>query len=167
MTIKNGVLLDFDFGVAAPNAGQVTLSNLVAAGNIDDGFLVFGESPSVSSSTATGNGFYGFDIAGSSAAIATSTAAGNLRAGFNIRGSSARIRSSIASGNSDGGILVDGSGATIKGNEAEANGFSAGASDLLGLGISVTGFQISPKGKNVARGNDDPAECNPGSLCRA
>ena len=31
--------------------------------------------------------------------------------------------------------------------------------------INVTNYTTPPVGKNTARGNDDPAECNPALLC--
>jgi hypothetical protein len=51
------------------------------------------------------------------------------------------------------------------GNRADGNGFVGGVSDGLGLGIRVQNFTTAPVGTNLARGNDDPAECDPGSLC--
>lgn len=62
----------------------------------------------------------------------------------------------------EGGL---GDAAALQGNRADGNGFLAGASDDFGLGIEVTGFTTAPIGTNVALGNDDPAECNPASLC--
>lgn len=62
----------------------------------------------------------------------------------------------------EGGL---GDAAALQGNGADGNGFPAGASDDSGLGIEVTGFTTAPIGTNVALGNDDPAECNPASLC--
>jgi hypothetical protein len=77
----------------------------------------------------------------------------------------AKIVSSTVSGNADGGIAVDGNAAQLKGNHAEANGFAGGASNAVGLGLSAVGYTIAPVGTNVARGNDDPNECQPVSLC--
>ena len=48
-------------------------------------------------------------------------------------------------------------------DRAVANGF--GIPDLAGFGISVDFNTIAPVGKNTARGNDDPTECNPAFLC--
>jgi len=51
------------------------------------------------------------------------------------------------------------------GDRAEANGFAGGASNAVGLALSAVGYTIAPVGTNVARGNDDPNECQPVSLC--
>ncbi len=39
------------------------------------------------------------------------------------------------------------------------------ASGLVGLGIYVTNYATAPVGTNIARGNDQPAQCDPASLC--
>ena len=74
------------------------------------------------------------------------------------------IKSSTASGNDGCGITVLGNAASLKSNRTDGNGF-AGGSDLGGLGINVTNYTTPPVGKNTARGNDDPAECQPALLC--
>jgi len=54
----------------------------------------------------------------------------------------------------------------VLGNRVHGNGFSpVGVSDLSGLGIGVNFVAAAPVGTNVALGNDNPAECNPASLC--
>ena len=51
------------------------------------------------------------------------------------------------------------------GDRAEANGFAGGASNAVGLALSAVGYTIAPVGTTGARGNDDPTECQPVSLC--
>jgi len=82
-----------------------------------------------------------------------------------VGGDSVSIQASTFSGNGFEGIFVGGEGSVIKGDRAEANGFAGAESDLVRLGIVVTGFTTFPKGTNVARGNDDPAQCMPSTLC--
>jgi hypothetical protein len=144
---------------------SASIKSSTAAGNGDDGIHVSGASASIKSSSAAGNGNDGISVDGASASITSVTAAGNGGAGFFVIGALASIKSSIASGNGFDGILVSGDAATIKTNRAQANGFPAAASDLDGLGILVSGFTTPPVGTNTARGNDDPAECSPASLC--
>jgi hypothetical protein len=61
---------------------------------------------------------------------------------------------------------VTGEAAQIKNNRAEADGFVAGAADGAGFGVVVPGSPTTaPTGSNVARGNDDPADCFPALLC--
>ncbi len=211
VTVENGVLRNFSGGVLAANGtDNVSVSEVVASGNVEAGIEILGDSASVTSSTASGNaGDFGIEISGDLASVTSSTASGNVGDGIVAGGASASVTSSTASGNGgDGitwggasalvksstasgnavhgifvigdsasvklstasgnavhGIYVLGDAAVVKGNRAEANGFSGGGSDDFGLGIFVSNFTIAPTGTNVARGNDDPAECSPSSLC--
>jgi putative surface-exposed virulence protein len=210
LTIKNGVIRNFDDGIRADNAADnLTVSNVVTTGNAGQGVLidgafakivsstaagngqtgiqVQGDASSVTSSTATGNGGEGIWVAGASpsvkssrafgnnadgvlvdgdsAKISSTTADGNTKYGVYVIGDSASIQSSTASGNGSDGIRVGGDAAVIKGNRAEANSFPGGLSDDLGNGIEATGFTTPPLGTNVARGNDQAAECAPKALC--
>lgn len=186
VTIKNGVVRNFYYGVFANNgADTISISNVAVSGSANDGIFVTGASVSVKSSTASANAGAGIDVSGASAKIQSSTAFGNGD-GINVFGASASVKSSIASGNSGYGIVVHdfalvqsstasgngidgifvlGDAAVIKNNRVEANGFAGGASDLDGLGIDATSYTTAPVGTNVGRGNDDPAECNPAYLC--
>jgi hypothetical protein len=189
LTVRNGVVRTFYLGVAAFNfADKVVVSGVLASGNVIAGISLSGFSDSVKSSTgsgngdtgiavggtagakvqsstASGNGSYGINAGGASASVKSSTATGNGILGINIDGPSASLISSIASGNGEGGISVNGDATQIKGNRAEANGFAGGSSDLAGLGIVAFGYTKAPVGTNIARGNDDTAECNPAFLC--
>jgi len=97
--------------------------------------------------------------------VQSSTASGNAGDGISVTGPSTTIRSSSASGNEADGIHVVGNDARITGNRTDAKGFPGGASDNTGVGIEVGGYTTFPVGKNVARGNDDPVECFPASIC--
>jgi large repetitive protein len=189
VTLKNGVVRNFFDGVFA-TGDDVTISNLVASGNLNMGIQVLGgastsvksssssgngfdgidicctgASPSVTATTVAGNGSFGIFIEGASASVRSSVVTGNGGDGIRIFGASASIKSSTVSGNDLDGVSVDGDAAKLVGNRMEANGYPAGASDGNGVGIVVTGFTTGPVGSNVARGNDDPAECAPASLC--
>jgi hypothetical protein len=52
-------------------------------------------------------------------------------------------------------------------NQAVANGYPPnGNSYLVGNGVLAEHFSpTSPLGKNTTFANDDPAQCNPASLC--
>jgi|KBSMisStandDraft_5_1062788.scaffolds.fasta_scaffold72020_2 large repetitive protein len=209
VTIKNGVVRNFDEGVTA-SADRISVSSMLASGNKEDGIFIAGASASVRSTTAAGNSLDGIIVFGSSAKIQSSTASGNAVIGISVSGDSAVIQSSTASGNLDGveingasdgiqsstasgngsygiigsgagavsvrsstasgngtaGIFFNGNSAELKSNRAEANGFAGGSdSDLVGLGIYVTNYATAPVGTNIARGNDQPAQCDPASLC--
>ena len=168
VTIKNGVVRNFERGVDADNfSDSVSLLNLAATGNSGFGIYIHGSSPLVKSSTASGNAGQGMYIDSFPGApkILSSSATGN-NVGIVVEGPSIKIQSSTASGNAWVGIVVHGEAAVLKGNRVEGNGFLGGASDLGGLGISVdANVTIPPSGKNIARGNDDPAECDPTYLC--
>jgi len=146
---------------------SASIVSSTASGNLVNGFDVEGASASIKSSTASGNGDDGFFIHGASdgASVASSTAVANGVSGFEVYGNSVSIKSSVASGNVLRGIFVQGDGANVTGNRTDANGFKTGESDDIGLGINVNGFTTPPRGSNVARGNDNPADCAPTSLC--
>jgi len=127
------------------------------------GVRVVGNSASIQSTIADGNGGGG-TVQGSSASIKSVTASGNSGNGIYVDGGSPSIQSSTAIGNGGPGITVIGDDASLKNNHADANGLP-NASDLTGLGITVTNYTTPPAGKNTARGNDDPAECSPTYLC--
>ena len=172
VTIKNGVVRNFGYGVLASNSmnpsnipDDVTVSNLLASGNQIVGIFIGGSRASVKSSAAFGNNNVGIFISGNFARIQSSTASGNDQDGIHVDGSGARIQSSTASGNDAHGIHVAGDAALITGIHADGNGYAGSTTDSSGLGINVTNYTTAPVGKNTARGNDDPAECQPASLC--
>jgi len=230
ITVKNGVLLDFDDGVYAKNADKVAISNILAAGNSTWGIYVDGASTKITSSRAFANGYSGIYVAGGSAQITSSIASSNPNFGIFVMGANAKIKSTSASGNGVGitvqgdgatiqsstasanpntgiivsglsarikssaasgsvfygiqivgasasiqsstafangtGIIIQGDAASLKGNRADGNGFSPGSSNPNGLGIHVLNFTTPPVGtKNTAKGNGDPAGCDPASLC--
>ena len=162
LTVKNGVLRNFAIGVAAMG-DHVRISDVIAAGNTQ-GIVVSGSSASISSVNAVGNRLWGIRVHGDAARIASSTAVAN-DIGIGIEGDSASIGRSTVLGNGTFGIAVDGSGASLTRNRADGNGFAGGLSDLLGLGIEVTGFTAAPQGMNTAHANDNPEECDPFYLC--
>lgn len=187
LTVKNGVVTKFDYGVAASGDG-VTVSRLVASGNVNAGIWIDGSSASVKSSSALGNGASGIIVQGGNGAnIQSSTASGNAldgiftnngsvsvtksiafgngSAGIEVRSDAAKITSSTASANQGEGIHVEGDAPQIKGNRAEGNSFPGGASNGSGLGISAVSFTTPPAGTNIVRGNDGQIECSPVSLC--
>lgn len=163
VTIQNGVVRNFDSGVyAVGSTDSVSLVNLTVSGNTGGGIIIVGDSASVKSTTASANSGVGINIIGATAKIQSSNAHANQSHGIWVTGASTKIQKSTASGNGQIGILADGSAPTLKGNRTEGNGFAAGASDLQGAGIVGSNNAV---GKNIARGNDDPTECNPTFLC--
>jgi len=165
VTIENGTLRNFDYGLVGFAADRLVVSGLHTSGSVGDGLFVVGAAVRVRASTASGNGGDGLYVLGASADVRSSGASENLGNGIYVSGSSAAIRSSIAFGNAHHGIAVSGDAAVVEGNLAEANGVVAGASGVGGLGLDVFGYTTPPVGTNVARGNDDSAECRPKSLC--
>lgn len=145
--------------------GEAFVTTSTAAGNGSDGISVQGEKAKLKTSTGSGNGEDGIAVVGGLASIQSSTATGNDSYGMSVDGNKAKVKTSTAAGNSGGGIHVDGDAPAVAGNRADGNGFDGGVSDNSGLGILAEGFATSPIGTNKARGNDDPAECAPASLC--
>jgi len=119
----------------------------------------------VSSSSGYANGVFGIFVDGDFDVLKSDLASGNGSAGVLVDGYGATIGSSTSSENTGPGIHVDGDASTIKSNRADANGYNTASSDLVGLGIFVENYIQQPIGKNVATANDDPADCNPASLC--
>jgi large repetitive protein len=174
VTVKNGLVRNFYIGISgsdsgSPGADHIAVANVVAAGNAY-GVFVFGDFAKITSSTASGNGTAGIAISGAAASISSSTASGNGSFGIAIVGPSASVTYSTASGNGADGIGINDQLGTVKaalvrGNRAYGNGFHGPDSDLTGLGVEVVNYAKAPVGTNKARGNDDPAECSPASLC--
>jgi Right handed beta helix region len=146
---------------------SASITSTSAAGNGLYGVWVQGNGASIKSSRAPANAAVGFELKGGSTSVASSTASANGDVGLYVEGDSASVKSTKTSGNVNAGIVVSGDAATLKGNRAEGNGFPGGASDDVGVGILVHNFTIAPVGTNLARGNDDSAQCQPASLCLA
>jgi hypothetical protein len=165
VTIKNGVVRNFNDGVVLQDADAVSVVNVVSVGNVVYGIrIAAGDSALVKSSSVSAN-VAGIYIDGAAAKVQSSSATGNQQWGIEVDGASAKIQSSTASGNSQHGIHVFGNAAVVNGNRAEGNGFPAGASDYNGTGILVDNYTTPPTGKNIARGNDNPNQCDPTNLC--
>jgi large repetitive protein len=188
VSVKNGVLRNFAVGIGGfSGANGLKITSVVATGNTFGGVAVIGDSISVASSILAGNGSYGLDVGGNGVSIVGSNASGNAADGLIVAGDSASIRSSIVAGNGDRGVILvgdsdsvksttltgngnvgvvlQGNDASLTGNRADGNGFVGGSSDSAGRGVYVLGYTTAPTGKNVARGNDDPAQCSPSWLC--
>ena len=171
------------------NGASASIRSSTAAGNVESGIQVIGDSASITSAAADDNGLHGIWVAGNSGSVRSSravgngsngvllegnassvvktTVSGNASIGLGVAGNSASVKSTTASGNASDGIRVMGDAAKLTGDRAEGNGFPGGASDGVGAGIRVYNFTIAPTGKNVARGNDELAGCQPASLCPA
>ena len=188
VTVKNGVVRNFGTGVRAiGSADQLTITNVVASGNAAGfdiagdlasissstassnsgrGIQVTGDKASVKSATATGNGESGIGFSSDAGKITGLTASGNTEFGLILGGTSASVKSSSLSGNGFSGILILGNQAHVSGNRADANGFDGfmfpspilAESGMVAVGTGAVG-------KNTARGNENPAECMPASLC--
>jgi hypothetical protein len=93
VTIKNGVVRTFDYGLYAPGgADYLSLSSLLVSGNAHTGIYVFGNATSVKSSTAGGNDGDGILISGDSANVQSSAGFGNTVFGIEVHGDSASVK---------------------------------------------------------------------------
>jgi hypothetical protein len=153
VTVENGVVRNFDYGLVGFGANRLVVSGLVASGNTSGGIFVVGSTPQIQSSRALRNGEDGIYVLGASAAVQSSTASANAGSGIYVSGAFSRIRSST------------GNAARLEHNRTEANGVTVASSDWAHLGILVFSYTTAPTGTNVARDNSDPAECRPRSLC--
>jgi parallel beta-helix repeat protein len=77
------------------------------------------------------------------------------------------IKGNDVSGNVNTGIFIAaGSNNLISKNKANGNGYTPpGTSNDLGLGIDTSGTESAASSGNVARANDNPAECDPADIC--
>jgi len=146
VTIKNGILRNFDDGLRAVFADGIKVSNLIASGNDDDGIFVQGASTNIQSLTASGNG-EGVRILGDSAKIQSSSASGNGNHGIIVIGDSAMIQSSTTTGNDFMGIFVSGGAATIQSSTASGN-----ADDGIHVDGTLTNVKSSTATGNVLNG---------------
>ena len=165
VTVENGVVRNFDYGLVGFGANRLVVSGLVASENTSGGIFVVGSTPQIQSSKALRNGEDGIYVLGRSATVQSSTGSANAGSGIYISGAFSRIRSSTASDNASDGIVVAGNAARLEHNRTEANGVTVGSSAGARLGILVFSYTTAPAGTNVARDNSDPAECRPRSLC--
>lgn len=139
LTVKNGVVRNFEAGIYATGADAVSISNVVAAGNNSAGIHVEGLAPKVASSTATGN-FIGFELDGAAASLKSALASGNRNSGVSMAGAKASVQATTASGNG-GGIYISGAQASVK--SSIASGSDAG------YGIYITGNQTLVQSSTV------------------
>jgi Right handed beta helix region len=143
VTIKNGVVRNFNSGLRAENfADGLTVSNVVASGN-NVGIYVIGASANIASSTAAGNVQSGIYVDGDSASIKSSVTAGNHGDGITMLGASLSIKSSSAVGNGNDGVYLAGGSASVASTTASANG---------SVGLYISGDSASIK-STTASGN--------------
>lgn len=121
VTVKNGVVRNFDFGIYAAPADGFTVSSLTVAGNLGNGIYVQGTDASVTKATVVGNG-YGISLVGDGAKITSSTAARNAITGMLVVGGDAVIKSSTATANQTSGIVISGSSGSVTSSTGSANG---------------------------------------------
>jgi hypothetical protein len=143
-------------------ADSASVTSSTAIGNGGDGIALDGHSNSIKSSTAVANNPNGIRLEGDAPSVVGSSASGNALYGVYVNGQSAVVKSNTSVGNASHGIAILGDDPTVTGNRANGNGLPGGVSDGFGLGIFATDL---PVGTNVALGNDDPAECDPSTLC--
>ena len=114
VTIKNGVLLNFDYGIFANGADDLTITKVVAAGNANDGIHVVGSGARITSSNASRNGIWGIDVTGSAVRIKSASAVGNAYSGIGVTGGAAQVVASSVSANANYGLYVAGADARVK-----------------------------------------------------
>jgi hypothetical protein len=122
LTVKNGVVRDFDFGLYAAIASKITVSGLKALDNLGNGISVQGDDASVSKSMAAGNG-YGIALVGDGEKVTSSTASQNTVTGIFISGNGGSVKSSLAAGNVTAGVGITGGSASVTSVTAYGNGF--------------------------------------------
>jgi hypothetical protein len=121
VSVKNGVLRNFAFGLDAYNgADEISVSGVVASGN-GGGIGISGASASVKSSTASGNSGIGIVIDGPSATVQSSIVSGNGFHGIRLSGPSASVKSTSVSGSGASGIYVSGAAPSVVSSTVSSN----------------------------------------------
>src|SRR5262249_35306557 len=168
VTVENGVVGGFDYGLVGLGADRLVLESLTTSGNADGGIFIVGSLTQIRSSKASANGGDGMYGLGHSTMGRSSAPPANDRNGLYLSGAFSQIWSSTASANGADGIVLVGNAARIDHNRAEANGNAGSAAGgTRRLGILVVGYTTPPTGANVAHRNSDPAQCRPKSLCES
>ena len=121
VTVKNGVLRNFDFGIYAAPADKFAVTSLMVVGDLGAGIYVQGDGASVAKATVVGDA-YGISLVGDGAKITSSTAARNAITGMLVVGGDAVIKSSTATANQTSGIVISGSSGSVTSSTASANG---------------------------------------------
>jgi hypothetical protein len=165
VTVENGAIRNFDYGLVGFAASRLTLSRIVATTNANGGIFVVGPSTRIRSSNVSRNGGDGIYALGVSPTIESTTASENAGAGIYLSGVTSQIRLSTASDNADDGIIVAGNAARLEDNRTNKNGRTDTAPNSHHLGILAFAYTTAPTGTNLARGNTDPSECRPKTLC--
>lgn len=155
------------YGIDLHEADFAQISKNDASANFFDGIYVLNSGATREvGNVASGNGNViaggnGIELEGNPGGFETATvignrASGNYVAGINMHnGQNTTYKMNKTHGNGLYGI-TETANATIVGNRASANGFAT--VDSFGLGIRAQTLTY-PGGGNIARGNDDEAEC--------
>ncbi len=163
----NAAIANTGVGVWIPSGDPCRVRGNRATGNGNDAFLIESSNNIIEENRATGNDGAGIRVAGSEQVIRGNRVAGNRSYGFFVEGDGHRLTRNVARGAASAGIyLLSGNGQLVKKNVASRNGFFNGESNGSGLGIYVDAAvtNLTANG-NVARGNDDPAECSAAAHC--
>jgi parallel beta-helix repeat protein len=141
----------------------VVAKNRVLGGN--GGLEWNGDDVSIVANRVMSSISIGIDYAGERGVVQGNRSIGN-GIGIVIDSGSSRslVLGNVAKGNDGGGIFVSGSRARIDDNVANGNGYDDG-NPGAGLGIDASGVTDAVSGKNKAVGNDDPAQCDPATIC--
>lgn len=145
LTVKNGVVRDFDVGVDV-SADKATISRVVVVQNAFGGITVNGDDAKVLGSTVSFNLGAGIFVFGSKATLDANTAAGNVLEGILLSGGPSKVTRNRVGGNGDAGIvLAPGAlAAMVKGNFVSGN--------KIGVKVGGTGHKIV---SNVVSANGD------------
>ena len=185
--VENGVVRGFEIGVRAVLAERLSIVDVVASDN-QTGFDLSGDSVSISSSTASSNSGRGIQVTGDKASVKSATATGNGETGIGVSSDAGKISGLTASGNAEWGLILGGTSASVKSSSLSGNGFSGivifgNQAHVSGNRVDANGFDsfmaqfpilaesgivavgTGAVGTNTARGNENPAECMPASLC--
>jgi parallel beta-helix repeat protein len=166
-------------GITAIISTTATIEDNDVTGNRGAGISVFGTEWSVTGNRVSDNGLpeifsvAGIVIVGDRNVVERNSFVSNTHDGILVKGNENVIRNNNASGNDDDGIDFEraiacpSTGNRLIANRTDGNGFpaAAGAGDDVGLGINAASTASTSAKDNLARGNDNPVECDPVTFC--
>ena len=130
LTLKNGVVRHFQFGVQMVDAKNAVVSNVVAVDNTSTGFRVLGPGHTFKKNVAVANGQHGFSVEGRNSTFAGNRTANN-QTGFIVTGRDNTLRSNVVAGNTSTGVVIFGDGNDVIKNKVTGNGHVGNSPGVL------------------------------------
>lgn len=163
--LRNRVVGSRNNGILVSSSPSCILERNRVDQNVNNGILVGSSDGVVLTENRLARNGTGIILGNGNAAIATGNrVSSSVGVGIQVdAGAGHQLTENVVTKNGSHGILAAVNALTIQSNKANGNGVVDHVRDGVGLGILAP--VGTPGSDNQARGNDDPAECDPASLC--